>query len=549
MRIPIQILSVFTALLCANLAAAQQAVELHLPMGSGKNMLGFESDPNRDCAGPQALTFSGDAAIAILDTVNRRIVQTDLQGKIVGAMALPADVQTAEDVLPTTEGGFFVLANRATLLLALDRDGKVVANTAVIGEAYNNSTSTLGISASRRPLVIAPGGEATEQALPQGPAAQIRLLGTPDYALVRQTSNSVTLQRQAEPGPQTISIQSKVRIASAQVLAVDKSGRAYVRIVEAVRFPAPRAYEKVVQTDTQGKPEGRAYLEDAEFACAPNRSVSVSQLGQVVAMTYHGKEVVIRSVALGRSEATPPPMRDDSSISLVADDEDMLRAIEQANGTSNVQTVSTGIQPITHDDILRRARRLADLTWTPNANNFAHESISSLCEPENSRKWQRPRYLRAALTAVQGAPYRWGGYHADLASFNKRLQNGALGGDVCTCRRKNLGYCIVPQAAGWDCSGFVSYAWKIPYLTTSSLHKAADKVDWDALQPGDIVNARGRHVMLVRKITDSPSGKIIKVIHSSTSCGKVCYEQFAQEYLTARKYQPLRRRALVTKEE
>ena len=38
---------------------------------------------------------------------------------------------------------------------------------------------------------------------------------------------------------------------------------------------------------------------------------------------------------------------------------------------------------------------------------------------------------------------------------------GALAGSLCTCRQAEYNYCVFADAAGIDCSGFVSRAWGI----------------------------------------------------------------------------------------
>jgi hypothetical protein len=77
------------------------------------------------------------------------------------------------------------------------------------------------------------------------------------------------------------------------------------------------------------------------------------------------------------------------------------------------------------------------------------------------------------------------------------MEWGALAGDVCTCRDPALNYCLVPDSAGVDCSGFVSRAWGIEKRGTAGLPDVANELSsLDELRPGDAFNWAGRHVRL-----------------------------------------------------
>ena len=65
-----------------------------------------------------------------------------------------------------------------------------------------------------------------------------------------------------------------------------------------------------------------------------------------------------------------------------------------------------------------------------------------------------------------------------------------------------------------DCSGFVSYAWKLPTsAVTGTLNKYANQVNFDSLQPGDAINnqqaGNSGHVVLFVKWINKGSGTFV----------------------------------------
>ena len=61
-----------------------------------------------------------------------------------------------------------------------------------------------------------------------------------------------------------------------------------------------------------------------------------------------------------------------------------------------------------------------------------------------------------------GIPYKWGGFD-DPTSFDASIASGLAAGDVSSPEKRHLDNAAVSaQAAGVDCSGFVSRCLKLP---------------------------------------------------------------------------------------
>jgi hypothetical protein len=226
---------------------------------------------------------------------------------------------------------------------------------------------------------------------------------------------------------------------------------------------------------------------------------------------------------------------------LISNEQDVLAALERGAGATDVATVS--LSQISRQNILDRARSALTHKWRLASMNFERAGLPNVCDPPTN-VWRRPPRLDSLRDSdVLAIPYRWGGYFQTLDTYMRDLDSGRLAGDVCTCRNAD---CVSPVATGLDCSGFVSFAWRTGnYFTTRGLPNSAvsQPVDWDNIQPGDIVNRSGSHVRLVERVQQSPRGIQITVIESAAneSCGGVCRRTYLQADLELQGYKPLQR--------
>jgi hypothetical protein len=148
------------------------------------------------------------------------------------------------------------------------------------------------------------------------------------------------------------------------------------------------------------------------------------------------------------------------------------------------------------------AQRLSTHPWQPFAKNILHgkdrngilvNTPDITHEPQHERKgWWIPGQVNT------GVPYKWGGFD-DPASFDAAIANGFAAGDVSSpAKRRADNAAVSKQAAGVDCSGFVSRCLKLPGVhDTTQLPAVCTKLPGaQDLRPGDLLNIPRRHVLL-----------------------------------------------------
>lgn len=210
---------------------------------------------------------------------------------------------------------------------------------------------------------------------------------------------------------------------------------------------------------------------------------------------------------------------------ITAGDESQLNLLESLVRAD--QDIGALRAPITSaQQIIDNAQLFLDVQWTLNEENYAASKLASCAKPASI--WRRPTNLSDNLVGsiVSAPPYKWGGSNS-LAHFSQSIRDGAVAGDVCTCRCTRgssctlQDWCIDPATTGFDCSGFVSNVWQINYHSTVSLHKMAKPIHWQDLKPGDILNKPGRHVRLFMGFSGENATQF-SIMESSIECGGVC---------------------------
>jgi hypothetical protein len=159
------------------------------------------------------------------------------------------------------------------------------------------------------------------------------------------------------------------------------------------------------------------------------------------------------------------------------------------------------LSQVTPSEALLIAQKYTQHSWRPFARNIVHGHDStgvlihtpdvSLNEPPERPGWWIPGEVNS------GMPYKWGGFD-DPASFDQAIASGHAAGDVSTpAKRKADNAAVSTQAAGVDCSGFVSRCLKLPTVhDTTQLPNVCRPIAADDLRPGDLLNIPRRHVVL-----------------------------------------------------
>jgi hypothetical protein len=205
---------------------------------------------------------------------------------------------------------------------------------------------------------------------------------------------------------------------------------------------------------------------------------------------------------------------------------------------------------VTPSEALATARIYANHPWQPFARNILHGTDASGIRvdtpdigyrPPNGRKgWWIPGAVN------EGIPYKWGGFD-DPASFDAAIAAGRAAGDVSSpAKRMADNAAVSAQAAGVDCSGFVSRCLKLPVVYDSArlpsvcepLASARD------LRAGDLLNIPHRHVILVAGWARPDHSWICYYETGGIPEWKPALKQSPLDKLLALGFQPLRYRGM-----
>lgn len=99
----------------------------------------------------------------------------------------------------------------------------------------------------------------------------------------------------------------------------------------------------------------------------------------------------------------------------------------------------------------------------------------------------------------EGIPYKWGGFD-DLQSFDQAVASGLAAGDVSSpAKRAADDAAVSTQAAGVDCSGYVSRCLKLPAVYDCKVLPSICELVPDAkdLRPGDLLIVPRQHATLI----------------------------------------------------
>ena len=157
---------------------------------------------------------------------------------------------------------------------------------------------------------------------------------------------------------------------------------------------------------------------------------------------------------------------------------------------------------VTPAEAIAIAQRLSTHSWRPFSKNILHGKDAggvTVHTPDTGFRDQpgRPGWWVPGEVNT-GIPYKWGGFD-DPASFDAAIAVGRAAGDVSSPAKRSADNAAVStQAAGVDCSGFVSRCLKLPSVHDTAklpsvctpLQNATD------LRPGDLLNIPRRHVLL-----------------------------------------------------
>lgn len=208
---------------------------------------------------------------------------------------------------------------------------------------------------------------------------------------------------------------------------------------------------------------------------------------------------------------------------------------------------------VTPSEALAVARELSSHPWRPFATNILHGKDHAgvlVNTPDAGFTAQpgRPGWWVPGEVNL-GLPYKWGGFD-DAASFDSAIAEGKAGGDVSTPEKRRMDNASVSaQAAGVDCSGFVSRCLRLPSVhDTTQLPALCTPVTNAAdLHPGDLLNIAHRHVILCAGWATPDHSRIYYYeTGGPPEYWKPALKRAPLEALLALGYQPLHYRGMAT---
>lgn len=145
-----------------------------------------------------------------------------------------------------------------------------------------------------------------------------------------------------------------------------------------------------------------------------------------------------------------------------------------------------------------------------------------------------------------GVPYQWGGFDT-LAEFDAKVKRGLAAGDIYTAaKRAGLDAAVSQEAAGIDCSGFISRCWQLKRsFSTRELPSLCQPLArYEDLLPGDILNTHNAHVFLFSAWAD-PAHTSARVYEAGTyPTWKVCRREVTVNFLRQKGYRAFRYRGV-----
>ncbi len=339
-------------------------------------------------------------------------------------------------------------------------------------------------------------------------------------------------ERQNGSAPLTVRSVAGGQLAQAYEISPGSGDYRYVVTEEIVAVrPALTVRVLVQRFDKDGKLTGVAYVPLDDFDAVPRNFITVTAQGQVRILAPLRDRIVIREMEMSaplRGRQSPDHLKSlGRTLREIRVDANIIGGANIPFRNIDVPNVklAVAVPPITRSKVLENARAYLTINWVMQPGNYSHPTTENVCDPVRGKLWLRPRHFTPDLigTTIGPMPYRWGGGDTP-ESFRLSIEWGALAGDLCTCRDAALNYCLFPQSAGVDCSGFISRAWGIEKRGTSGLMDVADEVKSIAdLKAGDAFNWPQRHVRLFIGMAPG-TATAFNILESSTrlECEGVC---------------------------
>jgi hypothetical protein len=450
-------------------------------------------------------------------------------------------------------------------LVFIDDDGRVAGRAALpadfdIGAVVVEAEQVRLIDTSDRRQVI------VERNVDPAAVPALRSVALPPSALpraqfARRDAGQISVEMRHRTGTSRFTVRSVTGGTLAQVYEIgDTASPDRFVVTEEIVSSGPELVVRafVQRFDRDGRLVGLAHIPLDGMDVVPRDFITVTDTGAVRVLVPSAGGVRIREIALSPPRALPAPGSgapgEQAWRSLGTSTREILvdSNIITPRGSGDLEpprrrfVVKAPTPRITRERVIANARAYLAVNWTMQRDNYAKPGIENICDPPTGRFWLRPtRFTRASIGKTFGPmPYRWGGDDSP-EGFRLRINWGALAGDICTCREALFDFCLVPDAAGVDCSGFVSQAWGIPKRGTAGLMDVAHELgSLGEMRPGDAFNRPGRHIRLFVRPAEGAL-MAFTVLESATrrDCEGVCERTYRPSELHG--YRLIRYRGII----
>jgi hypothetical protein len=526
------------ALLSLREAGAADTVVKHFASGNGQNAVGIvEASEDTEIDGPQALTTDENGEVYLLDQVNGRIVGFDPKTPAAEPRILefpdqlqPTDLIVRKSDILVWDGSVHTLQAPAaadnTSFRGLEEintraadDNTVVSAFAQMGSVDPGDATDL-LDPNTRAATTLKSQPRPRQFVSSRGAGSVVV----DVIPSDRSSAQIEVRRQSEangPPMARLSIKVQDRLGAVEFLEIDRSGHLFV-FAENIPVSGGTAGAFIARYSSAGALEGVYELPLSNVPLS-RRFVTVSIDGDVYFLRTQSGAVEVLGVGFR-------PIANGKVIDV------------RVGGPAVPSVLSThgpvaAVRPLTRQRVIETAFAFESVQWQVNAAAYGSDP-DTVCTGFGGRI-RRPFYLQGKVgQQVRGIPYCWG-CHGTLDLIRNKIEHGVLAGNICTHNAPRN------DAAGVDCSAFVSAAWGLAtHFTTAAIPAITQPVtDPMDLRPGDAFDKPGSHVMLFLRFTP---GHMVEVMESSPGAcnGRVCRNVYPLASLLARGYQPVRFRAL-----
>ncbi len=546
--------------LLATPALAQDAVRT-FGVGSGANDVGRPfTGEGSEFDGPQAIYAGRSGEIFLLDQVNGRILNFDGKDSAspTRSLSLPDDMEPSDMIV--TDSNIVVWTGRPVALeasgtgltrsLAVSRDLSAASDEAILSMFGQEAVADPAQAGTAGPTVTRAIGKKQEtlpantvrKAIVTRGAGAVTAVFTADTTRTAMEISVISKATQARLSQ--LKLRTRDRLGTVDLLEIDDLGRAYV-LVEAIPDKGAQGQVFVARFAQSSAYEGTYSIPLSPDMTLVRRFVTVSPEGDVYFLRSRQGEVDILAVGftpvVNTAEKAPAEKGGKGAKSKLKQPEIQytepplaLRGTPPVEAT-NLRSVIAAVGPLTRQRVIDTAFAFESIRWQVTSRNYGSDPDTQCSGFDRIR---RPWYLRGAVgSEARGVPYCWG-CSGSLATFERRIAQGAVAGNVCTRDAPRRAF------AGVDCSAFVSATWGLSvHFTTAMIPTISTPIDPWSMKPGDVLNKPNSHVMLFIGYT---ADRRVQVIESATGgCnGRVCRNVYSLGSLLARGYVPRRYRGL-----